>query len=304
VGARRRLGHARWLHRVLRRTFGFWERLGVHVTPNHYSQPVPDVRALPERLWTAPSELVGVELGEAGQLARLAGWAAAYGAEYGAFPERAPGAPATYFLRNSMLIGTDAAVLHCMLRDLRPRRVIEVGGGFSTLVAAAALRRNREEGAGDAELVTIDPWPGPTLRAAGGLTRLVERPVQEVPLAEFTGLGPGDVLFIDSSHVVRIGSDVQHEILEILPRLRPGVAVHVHDVFLPDEYPRHWITRNRWFWTEQYLLHAFLCFNSAYEVLWAGAFLARRHPARLAAAFPWTRWDGRRPGSFWIRRAR
>jgi hypothetical protein len=204
-----------------------------------------------------------------------------------------------------MFIGADAAALHCMLRDLCPRRVVEIGSGLSTLVAAAALTRNRTETGRAAELITIDPYPAAMLQAARlPGWRLLAEPVQDVPLGFFAELGPSDVLFIDSSHVLRIGSDVQYELLQVVPRLRPGVVVHFHDIFLPDEYPRHWVMRERRFWNEQYLLQAFLSFNEAFAVLWAGAYLARHHPAALLAAFPWRVWDTRRPGSFWIRRVR
>ena len=124
-----------------------------------------------------------------------------------------------------------------------------------------------------------------------------------MPLSRFEALGENDILFIDSTHALRIGGDVQHEYLEILPRLRPGVLVHAHDVFLPAEYPREWIHESRFFWTEQYLLQAFLAFNERFAVLWGSHFMYMRHEQALARAFrppgttlPMT------GGSFWMRR--
>jgi hypothetical protein len=114
-------------------------------------------------------------------------------------------------------------------------------------------------------------------------------------------LGENDILFIDSTHVLRIGSDVQYEFLEVLPRLRPGVYVHIHDIFMPAEYPEAWVRREHRFWTEQYLLQAFLCYNGAFEVIWAGSYMHLKHPDELAAAFA-SYGPGRHPGSFWIRR--
>src|SRR5262249_46442361 len=111
-----------------------------------------------------------------------------------------------------------------------------------------------------------------------------------------------DILFIDSSHVFRVDSDVRFLFLEVLPRLNPGVLIHIHDIFLPYDYPRDWIVKEHRFWNEQYLLHAFLLFNRAFEVLWAGSYMHTRHSDKLKRAFasydPASVW----PGSFWMRR--
>ena len=285
------IGNGRWLRVLLQRTFPLWERLGVHVTPAHYAQPIPVCRELGDRPWTRPSEMVGIASDVDAQLAWLEGAVARFGGEL------PPGGP--------MFNAADAAVLHLILRDARPRRVIEIGGGESTRVTARALALNTRDGAPEAELTTVEPHPDPLLRRGlPGVTRLIEARAQDVPLDAFTALAAGDVLFIDSSHVLAIGSDVQYELLEIVPRLAPGVLVHVHDVFLPDEYPRPWVMRNRWFWNEQYLLQAFLCFNDAFEIVWAGAHAARADGDRVRAALPGFARDTRRPGSFWMRRVR
>jgi hypothetical protein len=116
----------------------------------------------------------------------------------------------------------------------------------------------------------------------------------------FEELEAGDILFIDTSHVVAIGSDVNYLLLEVLPRLRPGVIVHVHDIYFPTEYPRDWVLNERRFWTEQYLLQAFLTFNSEYAVLLCNNFLSRHHGALMRETFPRSPWWG--GGSCWIRR--
>ncbi len=122
----------------------------------------------------------------------------------------------------------------------------------------------------------------------------------------FTGLDANDILFIDSTHVLKIGGDVKYEYLEILPRLKAGVIVHSHDIFLPREYPKKWILDNHWFWTEQYLLQAFLAFNSAFEVLWAAHFMRSKYLNELKTTFPcysnMRSTDTIGPGSLWIRR--
>lgn len=101
----------------------------------------------------------------------------------------------------------------------------------------------------------------------------------------FQSLEANDILFIDSTHVLKIGGDVKYEYLEILPRLQNGVIVHSHDIFFPCEYPKNWTLENHWFWTEQYLLQAFLAFNSAFEILWAGQYMNRKYPDKLTV-FP------------------
>jgi Methyltransferase domain len=183
-----------------------------------------------------------------------------------------------------------------MVRHFRPRRIVEIGSGFSTMVSAQAALRN-----GSTQLIAVEPHPSELLRKGfPGLTTLIPRKVEEVDPALFAGLGSGDILFIDSSHVVRTGGDVNFLYLELLPRLADGVVVHVHDVFLPRDYPRDWVVDKRIFWTEQYLLHAFLIFNSAFGVLYSTPFMAERHPDRVRAAFPECPWVG--GGSFWMRR--
>jgi hypothetical protein len=119
-------------------------------------------------------------------------------------------------------------------------------------------------------------------------------------VAFFEHIQEGDVLFIDTSHVVRTGGDVNFLFLEVLPRLNPGVIVHVHDIFLPFEYPREWILEQKRFFSEQYLLHAFLLFNSSFEVLLANSFLAHHHNEAFRRTFPNSPWWG--GGSFWVRR--
>ncbi len=118
----------------------------------------------------------------------------------------------------------------------------------------------------------------------------------------FQELGENDVLFVDSTHAVRCGGDVNQIYLEILPRTRTGVVVHVHDIFLPAEYPKKWLLEEHIFWTEQYLLQAFLAFNRAFEVLWGGSYMHLEHSSELARHFPCYRNDAW-PGSFWMRRA-
>jgi predicted O-methyltransferase YrrM len=304
-----RLGYDLLLRAIVKITFRVWQAVGLHLTVNHFYQPIPDTRSLAESTWSKISELPGIEMNEAKQLALLAEFETRFKDEYAAFAQNKTSDPEEYFLNNKLYFGVDAAIYYCMIRKNRPRRITEIGSGYSTLLASRAILKNQEEDPRYVcELTAIEPDPSEFLRAGlPGLSRLIAKPVQEVSLAELTRLGENDILFIDSSHTLRIGSDVQLEYLEILPRLRSGVLVHVHDVFLPLEYPREWVIGHYRFWNEQYLLQAFLTFNHRVEVVWAGCYLHVRHPDRLRAAFAFYRgnefWQGRRwlPSSFWLR---
>ncbi len=129
---------------------------------------------------------------------------------------------------------------------------------------------------------------------------LIQKKVEDVELEFFSQLQSGDILFIDSSHTVKIGGDVNYLFLEVLPRLRPGVIVHVHDIFFPFDYRRDWVLDEFRFWTEQYMLRAFLAFNSDFEVLLCNNYLAYRYLDHFKATFPSSPWWG--GGSFWMRR--
>lgn len=291
------------------RLFPVLQRYGLHVTRNHFYEPVPDTRLLSSQLWEQPSALIGIDLDEDGQLRLLDELVDRFGDEFDTFPSK-PSAddPWGYHLDNPQFGSVDAHMLHGVVRSLRPARVIEVGSGWSTLVTAGALARNAAEDPGaTGELIAIEPYPPEVLHRSGiHLDELLVKPVQEVPLATFERLGAGDILFIDSSHVLKVGSDVQYLFLEVVPRLAPGVWVHVHDCYLPWEYPRHLVVDWHRFWTEQYLLQAFLAFNSAFELRWSSHFVERSHRTRLEDAFRpvWPRASGLPPSSIWIERVR
>jgi hypothetical protein len=297
----------RWLGRQLliarKGTYARLERAGWHVTRNHYYSPVPDVGRLPPATWERASELPGLDLRVDAQL-QLLREIEAYRAEYGALPAEPTGDPHQFHLNNEAFGPVDAGVFYALLRRLRPRRLVEVGTGYSTLLAAQALARNADEGH-PGRHSAIDPWPFQWVRGSfpAGVESIA-KPVQEVPLSTFQALEADDVLFLDSSHVAKVGSDVVFEVLEVLPRLRPGVVVHVHDIFFPREYDRDWIEHHHRFWNEQYLLQAFLAFNHAFEVLWTSYLHHLERPERLAEAFPAYR-NGLPhvyPVSLWMRR--
>jgi predicted O-methyltransferase YrrM len=282
----------------LPRSFRAWNAAGVVPVPLHFYHPAFDPDALPESVWTRESQLLGIDLQTKKQLQLLSQFR--YADELQRFPLN--GNPKDGFYYSNRMFGpADAEILYSMIRHVKPRRVIEIGSGYSTLLAKAALDRNGAEGF-DSEHICIEPFP-PSWLEKVQITRLVQKPVEVIDAAFFEQLRANDILFIDSSHVLRIGGDVWFEYLEVLPRLLPGVLVQVHDIFLPFEYPVSWVREKRWFWTEQHLLQAFLAFNSAFEVVLALSYLNAHHREELAAAAPVYKEDSScRPGSFWMRR--
>jgi hypothetical protein len=301
------------------RAFRTLQNLGISVSPNHYYWPVPDLASLENRDWPLRSLPVGFDLRIEQQVDLLSRFVSKYGDEW-SFSED-PSEGDSYHYNNGFFETVDAEIAYSFVREHRPARLVEVGGGFSTRVMAAALRANLVENGTPGELITIDPFPDrlPTSDLDGRM-KVIPRPVQQVAPEIFWSLRKDDILFLDSSHVVSIGSDVVYEYLDILPRLHRGVLVHVHDVFLPSDYPRDAVLKNLCFWSEQYMLQAFLTFNKEFEVWWSSSAMQILCRTILERAFPqWNRsylkmprdkrrfvptLDGQRvwPSSFWMKR--
>jgi predicted O-methyltransferase YrrM len=305
--------------RVMRETFRQFQRIGITVSPNHYYWPVPDFDSLEKRSWPKAEAPIGFDLGIPQQLDFVQSVVPMYRSDW-----EDPDGPfyrAAYNRNNGFFETIDAEIAYCLVRHLKPRRIIEVGAGYSSRVLAAALARNLQQDGVCGEMVTIDPYPDRyPQQALSDQIQLITEPIQSVDLDIFLTLRSGDFLFLDSSHVVGVGSDVVREYLEILPRLEPGVVIHAHDIFIPSDYPKDAVLNNLAFWSEQYLLQALLMFNPHFEVLWGSSAMQTFESAALEEAFP--HWatsyrdmpqekrrflptvDGGRvwPSSFWIRR--
>jgi hypothetical protein len=277
--------------------------------PVHFYSPVPDLADLDRRgVWDRCSGLDGIDFRPDVQVAFLKEMGRQFGHECD-WPTHPTGDRLQFYTDNVSFSYGCAAGTHCILRHFRPRRVVEIGSGNSSLVIAEALQMNGAEAPeGAAEYTIVDPYPSEQIRQGlPGVTRLVDERVELLDVSFFEELAANDVLFIDSGHTVRIGSDVNYLILDVLPRLAPGVIIHFHDIPLPAEYPRIYATNPRFrvFWTEAYLLQAFLCHNSRFEILLAMAYLTAHRNGDLLAAFPLYDPAEHRAtsGSFWIRRA-
>lgn len=273
-------------NKVVRRSSRLFEICGYHVVPANYNSPIPHSSELPDSLFDATSDCVGIDWNMSVQERYLTE----------VFPEYST---EVEFFENPWLSPIDATVLHAMVRHHKPRKMVEIGSGYSTGIAAAGITQN-DTGKLGQEFVAIDPVPRSTLfDETPGLTKIIQKPVQEVDLAEIIDC---DLLFIDSSHMVKMGGDVNYEILEIVPRLKPGAIVHWHDILLPGEYWKDWVTRDHNFWTEQYLLQAFLQFNQDFEIIWASKYMSVNRTEAVRSTFPGFSSDKSRITSFWIRR--
>jgi predicted O-methyltransferase YrrM len=267
-----------------------------------YYSPMYDTRELGEqrdRLWpAAPRETVGVDWRDASQVA-LCRDVFARQTRLDLAEEEGED-PTEYFARNTQYPPLDAWLLEGMVRHFRPRQMIEVGSGYSTLVSA---RVNREFFESQINLTCIEPYPRGFLSdGIPGVTELRVEKIQDTPLSLFAALGSGDILFVDTSHPVKTGGDVPWIYHEILPRLAPGVLVHIHDIFLPAEYPESWVMEG-WGWNEMYLVRAFLTFNDAFEIVWGTMYMLNNHGDDVLKAFPdFGRYRSMGGASLWIRR--
>jgi hypothetical protein len=270
--------------------------------PGHYYSPIPaqaDLLEHADRIWPdpPPRSVPGIDLNEEGQLALLAELAQYY-PEQPFSDEKQEGL--RYYFQNDMFSYADALYLYGMLRKLRPHRLIEVGSGYSSSVT---LDTNERFLGGQVQCTFVDPEPQRLLSLLSAddwsTVEIIPGQIQDVPLTRFDALGANDILFIDSSHVSKAGSDVNHLFFEVLPRLAAGVYVFLHDMFYPFEYPREWLEWGRHY-TEDYLIRAFLMHNHDYEMVLFGSYLYTFHADRMRELMPLTLHN---PGaSLWLRK--
>jgi len=271
------------------------------VPPGHYYSPLPDVAAVLQE-WSSiavgdPPSVPGIDLREREQLALLEGWDRFY-REQPFGDSRGKGL--RYGFENGSYSYSDAIFYHCMIRQFAPRRIVEIGSGHTTCVA---LDTSDRFFGGSIRVSCIEPYPQllKELLLPGDLERVELYPLrlQDAPMGLFASLEANDILFVDSTHVSKVGSDVNRILFEIVPRVRPGVLIHFHDIFYPFEYPRDWIEEGR-AWNEAYLLRAFLQFNDQFEIVVFNTFLETRHLALFESRFPLCL---KNPGgSIWLRR--
>ena len=266
---------------------------GYHIRPIHYYEPIPDFRTVKREQVDRRRTPIGIEFRWEEQLKLLRQLTCEYEKELRNVSRD------SFNFDNHYFGGIDAALYYSLIRHLAPKRVIEIGSGQSTRIANLAFARNQAEDK-TGRLTCIEPNPERLVGQELEIELLRQR-VEEIPRDYFACLEANDILFIDSTHTVKFGSDVCYEFLEILPTLKPGVWVHVHDIFFPNDYPAEWILERRLALNEQYLLEAFLSFSNAYSVELANHWLSLDYPDALTALFPEAS-KTTTASSFWMQR--
>lgn len=269
---------------------------GVFPIMDFYCEPLFNPKHLKKDL-RKDRELPGIDLNVQEQLRLLEKFS--YNEELMSFPVEKQREGQFYYL-NDVFTSGDAEYLYNMIRFFKPKKIIEVGSGHSTLMAINALSKNKEEdGHYSCRHVCIEPYPVKWLH--GQDIELIKEKVEDVDKKLFDDLEAHDILFIDSSHMIRPQGDVLFEYLEVLPLLKPHVLVHIHDIFTPKDYLDAWVIDDIRFWNEQYLLEAFLTFNNRVKIIGALNYLKHNHFDALAEKCPILQKESdSEPGSFWM----
>ncbi len=205
-----------------------------------------------------------------------------------------------YYYNNGLYESGDSEYLYSVVRKFKPKRIVEIGSGNSTLMVRNAIATNKNKDKNyDCIHTCIEPYEMPWLNELG--IELIRERVEKIDISFFQNLEANDILFIDSSHIIRPQGDVLYEFLEIIPTLKSGVFIHVHDIFTPKDYPNDWILKEHLLWNEQYLLEAFLTNNNEFKIIGALNHLKNSFKELFYEKFPISaKQPNRQPGAFWI----
>lgn len=283
-----RNGLTRLFHLFPRKSFKFFEKyFRLHITPVHFYSPIPTVHELSSNVFEKVFDCKGIDWNMDEQFEYLRRIFPKYAREFDPLP-------------NTGLSLVDAFILYAMVREKKPAKMIEIGAGDTTKISLKALKMNKDEGF-PYRFYSIEPYPRKDLKQIEqeGF-ELIDKKVQDVDIKLLSSV---DILFIDSSHVSKINSDVNYEILEIIPHLEIGSVVHWHDILIPNNYWKDWINHGNMFWNESYMLHAFLLFNESFKVIWASRYMQLNHFDDLSNEFKYLNRDHRLT-SFWIERVK
>lgn len=272
--------------------------VGVFPVRNHYYEPQFDFREI-KHSFSEERGLPGINWNVQEQLNILKGLN--FSVELENIPTSKLNTEEPHFhLNNGGFESGDAEYLYQLIRSKKPNKIFEVGSGNSTLMAIRAVLKNKEDNPSyECKHVCIEPYEMPWLEKTG--VTVIRKKVEDIDIAYFAELEANDILFIDSSHVIRPEGDVLFEYLQLLPSLKIGVIVHVHDIFSPRNYLNEWMRENVFFWNEQYLLEAFLSHNNSWKIIGSLNYLHHNHYAILKEVCPYLTPD-REPGSFYIQR--
>ena len=257
--------------RLARATFEFWQRLGFHVVGDHFYDPIPNTQTVRDTYVNGPRELPAITVNWPSLVLDACALLDTNVDNY--LKHRAAFG---YVENNFYFTGVDALYYYSFIRTKKPKRIIEIGQGFSTRIALAALTQNASVERMMPELITIDPYSRLTTQMPTALRySTIKQSLQETGRDIPGMLSAGDLLFVDSSHVFKFGSDVKFLFEFIYPCLDVGVILHIHDIFTPFDYPIDWMTKEKRFWNEQYFLESFLSYNRNFRIEAAVHYLAR-----------------------------
>ena len=272
--------------------------IGVFPIRDHYNEPFFNDSHLKKTLGEK-RKLPGIDFRHDEQLNFLKGLT--YQKDFDMFIEKqkSTNINSRFILDNDSFESGDAEFLFNLVRHLKPNKVIEIGCGASTKLISAALDLNTEKADKRGDHICIEPYQQPWLASFGNI-QLLRQKVEDIDIELFSSLDSSDLLFIDSSHIIRPQGDVLHEYLEIVPKLNKGVFVHVHDIFTPHDYLENWVKKSVFFWNEQYLLEALLSNNRSYEIVAALNYLKHEEYDALKKVCPYLE-TSREPGSFYFK---
>lgn len=274
----------------------FFMKIGVLPVIDHYYQPLINPKKHLIKSLRDDRDLPGIDFNTAGQLELLSQFN--YSAELAKFPFEAS-KQFGYYYNNEWYEAGDADYLYNMIRHFKPKRIVEIGSGFSTLMAVNALSANKnDDNAYKCKHICIEPYERSWLEEKD--VEVIRKRVETIDVAFFRQLEANDILFIDSSHMIRPQGDVLFEYLEILPQLNPGVIIHIHDIFLPKDYLNEWVYEH-FLWNEQYLLEAFLTFNNKFKIIGALNYLSHHYRDEFAGKCPaFAKQPDCEPRAFWM----
>ncbi|WP_194774690.1 class I SAM-dependent methyltransferase [Pararhodonellum marinum] len=274
-------------------------KVGVLPVLDHYYQPLVNPKKHLKNPLNEARNLPGIDWNEKAQLELLNSFDQAV--ELDQFPLEKQ-KDFGYYYNNGMYESGDAEYFYSLIRTIKPRKIIEIGSGHSTLMAINAIKANKHEDPNyTCKHICIEPYEQPWLSTLD--IELIRKRVEDIPTEQFKILEENDILFIDSSHIIRPQGDVLYEFLEIIPSLNSGVFVHIHDILSPNDYLQKWVIEEHRLWNEQYLLEAFLSFNSDFEIVGALNYLMHKHKELVYEKFPKLKLQKpEERGAFWIRR--
>jgi hypothetical protein len=284
--------------------FDFAEKHGLHILPVHYYTPIPDLAATKfdehtERFLACDDQTLASALGFLVDLREQ------YGREFDEIASRKPRKPRRgperfEFGGGAPYSTVEAELLYGLIRTRKPKRIVEVGCGHTTFLIAEAIAAEGQAGYHPV-YSCIEPFrPAYLSNPPKEVSDFIEKPLQDIDLSFFSTLEAGDILFIDSSHVVKYGSDTVYELLELLSSLADGVLVHFHDIFLPYDYPTDWLQKGRFFWSEQYMLNALLNGQEKFRTIFPLHQIYRQRREELEKIFPLLSDGDHRPAAYWL----